>query len=244
MDRKTLVYFQKGFNFSQDGPGNRLVYHLYGCNLRCPWCSNPECFAKDAKTQTQSVEEIADEILRSRPMFFSGGGVTFTGGEPTLQFDALRELLQILKKEGVHTALENNGTHPRLPELFPFLDYLITDLKHPFSEEHRRITGAGNATILSNLRAAAETRQLALRIPLIHGYNTSPACVAGFVSFLSSLPRRPDFTLELLRYHEYGRVKWERHGMPYRVSGGFVSPEEFSAIRGAFLGAGIPLINT
>ncbi len=37
-----LWYFQKGFNFSQDGPGNRLVYHLCGCNLRCPWCSNPE----------------------------------------------------------------------------------------------------------------------------------------------------------------------------------------------------------
>ena len=72
---------------------------MVGCNFRCPWCSNPECFAADTRTTERSVTDLCDEILRSRPMFFSGGGVTFTGGEPTLQFEALRELLVLLKEE-------------------------------------------------------------------------------------------------------------------------------------------------
>lgn len=79
-----LHIFQRGFNFSQDGPGNRLVYHLQGCNLHCPWCSNPEgmTFCGGAVC---SVEDIVAEVLRSRPMFFDGGGVTLTGGEAAMQ---------------------------------------------------------------------------------------------------------------------------------------------------------------
>ena len=86
-----MKIFQKGFNFGQDGPGNRLVYHLQGCNMRCIWCSNPEgmdfCGGKD-----YSIEEIFNECKNSRLMFFSGGGVTFTGGEATTQFDELLHL--------------------------------------------------------------------------------------------------------------------------------------------------------
>ena len=101
-----LHIFQKGFNYSQDGPGNRLVYHLKGCNLRCPWCSNPEGMdVNRAVGYSASVDEVLKEVLRSAPMFFEGGGVTFTGGECTLQIDALMELFALLKKEGISTAI-------------------------------------------------------------------------------------------------------------------------------------------
>ena len=49
MPTPIIRIFGQGFNFSQDGPGNRLVYHLAGCNFRCPWCSNPECFAPETR---------------------------------------------------------------------------------------------------------------------------------------------------------------------------------------------------
>ena len=78
--------FQKGFNFSQDGPGNRLVYHLQGCNLRCPWCSNPEGLSFQGG-EAYTVDALVDEVLRSRLMFFEGGGVTLTGGEMSLQLE-------------------------------------------------------------------------------------------------------------------------------------------------------------
>ena len=85
---------QKGFNYSQDGPGNRLVYHLQGCNFACKWCSNADSIPlHNEKAKDVSVSSVFDEILRSRMMFFDGGGVTFTGGEATLQADELLELL-------------------------------------------------------------------------------------------------------------------------------------------------------
>lgn len=106
-----LHIFQRGFNFSQDGPGNRLVYHLQGCNLHCPWCSNPEGMTFCGGTVC-SVEDIVAEVLRSRPMFFDGGGVTLTGGEAAMQPQAVKELLSALSGYGIHTALESNGTAP------------------------------------------------------------------------------------------------------------------------------------
>ena len=244
MPQNQIKYFQKGFNFSQDGPGNRLVYHLYGCNFRCPWCANPECFAADTKVTAQTVEEVANEILRSRPMFFSGGGVTFTGGEPTLQFEALKELLIIIKEQNIHTAIECNASHPRLCELFPYIDHLMMDLKHTSDAAHKAIVDMGNQTVLDNIAAAASTRQLALRIPLVNGYNTDDACIDGFIGFLSTLPQNPLLTVELISYHEYGKVKWQKHGMEYTVQNGFVPPARLAEIRERFRQAGISTIQT
>ena len=119
--------FGKGFNFGQDGPGNRLVYHLQGCNMRCPWCSNSEGMSFTGGTE-RSVDEIVRECARSRAMFFSGGGVTFTGGEATLWGDELILLLTRLQELGIHTAIETNGTSPRLGEIAEHVDYLIMDI--------------------------------------------------------------------------------------------------------------------
>ena len=77
--KDSLYVFRKGFNYSQDGPGNRLVYHLKGCNLRCPWCSNPEGmdFARPGDAAV-TTEDLVARALRSKPMFFDGGGGNFS----------------------------------------------------------------------------------------------------------------------------------------------------------------------
>ena len=64
-----IYTFQKGFNYSQDGPGNRLVYHLAGCNMFCPWCSNPEGLKKTENTQQYTVEELFQEVCSCKMMF-------------------------------------------------------------------------------------------------------------------------------------------------------------------------------
>ena len=134
--------FGKGFNFSQDGPGNRLVYHLSGCNMNCIWCSNADGMVSSAG-QEWDIKDVAAECISCKPMFFSGGGVTFTGGEATLQHKELTELLKLLKGAGIHTALETNGTSAHLPEIAELIDYLIMDFKHHDDAELKKYTGQG-----------------------------------------------------------------------------------------------------
>ncbi len=235
--------FQKGFNFSQDGPGNRLVYHLQGCNLRCPWCSNPEGLNPDGGKE-YTVEEIVREVLSCRIMFFDGGGVTLTGGEVTMQFHEVKELLTRLHSEGIHTCIETNGISPRLPELFPVLDLLIMDIKHYDTEKHKTVIGASNALTLQNIRSALAAKQpLALRIPLIGGFNADLEDARKFADLLGAL--EGDFTLELLAYHEYGKDKYKSLGLEYIMGPeARISREHLNKYTDILKASGLSLIKT
>ena len=240
-----LYYFQKGFNYSQDGPGNRLVYHLCGCNLSCPWCANPEgmlfnaTFGKQAET-----EQIVQEILSSRPIFFDHGGVTFTGGEPTLQIDSLLSIMSKLQVFKINTCIETNGTSPRLPELFSLLSTLIMDFKHPDPELHQKWTGLDNRQIRQNIIAAAQTElPVQLRVPLIHSVNDDDAAVNEFIRFFSSINRN-GITIEFLPYHEYGKVKWQQLGMEYTMKDAFVAKKQIHDIEEKCIAANLKIIHT
>ena len=240
-----LWYFQKGFNYSQDGPGNRLVYHLCACNLRCPWCSNPEGMKRyEQNAKHMSVEDAAKAVISARPMYFEGGGLTLTGGEATVQFDAVKELLSRVREAGVNTCIETNASHPSLQELFPLLDTLIADFKHPSDELHKKWTGIGNDQIKRNLRSASEYGMpLQIRVPLIHGVNDDDAAMEGFREFFSSI-NRPSMTVEFLRYHEYGKEKWEKLGLLYQMENAFVSEERAQAFEKACREAGVSVVRT
>ena len=106
-------------------------------------------------------------------MFFSGGGVTFTGGEATIQHNELLKLLKLLKTDGIHTAIETNGTSAKLNELLEYIDYLIMDFKHYDSDALKKYTGIGNEQIKKNFENNCKTgRQQHIRIPLINNINT------------------------------------------------------------------------
>lgn len=261
-----LKIFQKGFNYSQDGQGNRLVYHLQGCNMKCPWCANPEGMAMDGVLYTdkdwlndelcpkgavkegkldrsvcaecedrtclsvkykskgirlsyeeRTVDEVYKEILSSSPMFYDGGGVTFTGGEATMQFEALKELLIRLKEAGIHTAIETNGTHPGLPELFPYIDQLIMDFKHWDERKHKQYTGVSLEMVVNNLKKAVKEHECVdVRIPLIGGVNDSKEDMEKFTEFFKTLGG-DNVTFEILKYHEFGKNKWEECGWNYQM---------------------------
>jgi len=215
--------FKKGFSFAVDGPGNRLVYHLRGCNFRCPWCANPECFLPPDGPGVP-IADIIKEALRAGPLYIAGGGVTFTGGEPACQFEALREALAGLKEGGVHTCVESNAAHPDLPALFPLADLLILDCKHHNSALHRKWTGQGNEQVLINIKKAVDANvNLLVRIPLIGGVNASREDAAAFAALFRTLGK---FPVEVLRYHEYGKPKWARCGMEYAMHDAQVSLEQ------------------
>lgn len=237
--------FQKGFNYSQDGPGNRLVWHLQGCNLRCPWCSNPEGLSLSGGRE-YTVEDLATEARDSSLMFFDGGGVTLTGGEVTVQFAELKALLLVLHEEGINTCIETNGICPALAELFPVLDLLIMDVKHYDEEKHRAVTGGGNALTWQNAaRALTEGQPLLLRIPLIGGFNASPEDAAGFVARFRQIGVPGRARVELLRYHEYGKDKYKKLGMPYTMDEtARISPDVLASYEEILREAGIDVVRT
>lgn len=240
-----LKIFGKGFNFSQDGPGNRLVYHLKGCNMRCPWCSNPEgMIMEKGDFYTLSPEEIVTEAELSIPMFFENGGLTFTGGEATLQFEALLLTVKMLREKGISVAIETNGTSLNLPELFPYVNHLVIDLKHPDENIHKNVTGVSNEVTKQNiLKAARSGLDILIRIPLIGGFNSSPDAQSGFVKFLKSV-NLDNVKVEILKYHEYGKDKWEKCGLEYTMKDAFVTEQQRLDFETELKNAGITVIRT
>ena len=234
---ESLKIFQKGFNYSEDGPGNRLVYHLCGCNFACKWCSNPEGMVA-TNYKEYSVDELFDEILSAKTMFFSGGGVTFTGGEATVQHTPLLKLLIKLKAADINTAIETNGSSERLFELLPYIDHLIMDFKHYDNEINKAWIGASNESTVRNFIRLQETaREFLIRIPIINGFNNSPY---GFVDFFTKY-NTSKVSFELLPYHEYGKEKWKK---PYEIKNGFISKEDLSLFEMVFTENNLKLIHT
>ena len=239
-----LKIFQKGFNFSQDGPGNRLVYHLYGCNMRCPWCSNPEGIGLVGDYFTACPSDIVTEAQNCIPMFFEGGGVTFTGGEATLQLKPLKETLKELKEIGISTAMETNGTCEKFSELLPLLDYVIMDFKHPDNTKHKTFTGISNEIIKQNITLAANSgKWLLIRVQLIGGFNTDETDFSGFLEFFSSI-NAENVQFELLSYHEYGKDKWLKNGLDYKMENAFVTDETKLCFENILKNNGLKVVRT
>ena len=230
--------FSKGFNFSQDGPGNRLVYHLSGCNMRCPWCSNPEGMEKQAG-KDYSVQQIVEECVSAKPLFFSGGGVTFTGGEATLQKTELLEVLKELKNNDIHVAIETNGTAKYLSELEEYIDYIIMDFKHYDDKEHLKWTGVPIDTVKENYERRCNLgRAQHIRIPLINGINAKNP--EKFAEYFAKFDTK-NTVFEFLPYHEYGKDKWKT---PYQIKNGFVDKKTIDEFNKIFKENNLVLVKT
>ncbi len=243
-----IIIFQKGFNYSQDGPGNRLVYHLSGCNLKCPWCSNPEGMELTKDAFPLTVESIVKEAVSCKMMFFDGGGVTLTGGEVTCQKENVKLLLQRLNENNINTCIETNASLKNCEDLFEAVDYMIADFKSPDSEKLKNFTDADIDIIKENLMFRAKTgKPLLIRIPLINGFNNGKENAVLFAEFFEELKIQSgnkNLYFEILTYHEYGKEKYEKCGKKYKVENGFVSPEDVKTLAEEIENKNLNLIHT
>lgn len=204
-------------NYSvNDGEGIRTNIFLAGCPLRCAWCANPEGQTRhNSMVSWMETEDILREIHRQSIFYrFSGGGVTFSGGEATAQPDFLKELTDILYDEGYSLALETCG-HFDFASLQPVLqkmDLIFWDLKHIDSQMHRKYTGVDNQLILENLKRAGRLGiPLVVRIPVVGGVNCDKTAMEGAFAFLQKYV--PEASLELLPYHRFGEDKYRSLGL-------------------------------
>ena len=165
--------------------------------------------------------ELVKTLLRDRIFFDeSGGGVTFSGGEPLMQAAFVIDCLRQLQSEGVHTALDTCGfaRWQDLREAAHHADLVLYDLKLMDEARHKNATGVSNQLILQNLRALASIHdQIWIRVAVIPGVNDDEANLDATATFLQSLPaiRRVD----LLPYHATGEAKFARVGMDYSLHG-------------------------
>ena len=164
-----------------------------------------------------TVEQVVAEIKKDSVFFEqSGGGVTFTGGEPLAQPRFLLELLSECRKRNLHTAVDTSGfsSWKTLDGIRPLVDLFLFDLKLVDEARHSQWTGVSNARILSNLRRLSELgHQVIIRIPIIPGINDDEQNLEQTAQFLTSLPNVP--RVELLSYHNIAEGKYAGLGMEY-----------------------------
>ncbi|MBR3271333.1 MAG: glycyl-radical enzyme activating protein [Clostridia bacterium] len=166
-----------------------------------------------------TADEVLAVVLRDRAYYAqSGGGVTFSGGEPTVQVAFLRECLEQCKAEGLHTALETNGciTPETLETLLPLVDLWLLDCKAPDAETLKAYTGGDFArwqTTLETLSAAQ--KPIWLRLPIIPGVNDTDAHFAFAGRVIAAHPNIERY--EILPYHTIGVQKWAGVGRSYTL---------------------------
>jgi len=160
------------------------------------------------------VDEVVAEIVKDRVFFDdSGGGATFSGGEPLAQSRFLLAALEACRTEGIHTAVDTSGSAPqdRLLAMAELADLILFDLKFVDAERHREFTGVSNASILANLAVLAQVhRAIWLRVPVIPGVNDDAENVAATARLAASLPSVQ--RVSLLPYHRLGADKLRRLG--------------------------------
>ena len=186
------------------------------CTL-CGRCAAAcEAHARELIGRERTATEVADLLLRDKPFYDNtGGGVTVSGGEPTVQHRFLLELLALLKQRGVHTALETCGHFDAglIAELTAVVDLFLYDVKHISGEAHSALTGVDTEKILSNFRALLEhagSDRIIPRIPLIPGFNTGADTFDGILAFLVDAGYRG--AVHLMPYNNMSRTKYHKIG--------------------------------
>ncbi len=162
------------------------------------------------------VDEVMAELEKDAPFYReSGGGVTFSGGEPLQQPAFLRELLPACRRRGIHTAVDTSGQAPfsAFEKILPLTDLFLFDLKIVDDASHRRLTGVSNRLILENLRKALPRRgaRWPSACPLVPGCNDATRDLEQAADFCAALPKR--HPVHLLPYHRGYSGKLERLGM-------------------------------
>lgn len=167
--------------------------------------------------KTISVAEIINEIEKERVFFDqSGGGVTFSGGEPLIHHKFLIELLDECGKRGIHTAVDTAGLASTeiILEIAKRTNLFLYDLKMMNSEKHRKWVGVSNEKILENMKILAETGvKIIIRIPLVGGVNDDVDNMTETARFVSQLSGEKK-VVNLLPYHKIAQTKYQKLGRP------------------------------
>lgn len=204
---------------THDGPGIRLVVFTQGCQFRCLFCANPDTF--DLKGgKTISIDELVRLAKDEKPYYGKRGGVTVSGGEPSIQAKEVKALFKRLHEEGINTALDSNGTilNDDVKAMLDETDLLLLDIKHINDEWHHKITLHSNRTTLHVAEHREATgKRMWLRYVLVPGYSDQPEFLHQLGYHFSEY--KTIERIEIQPYHTLGVHKWSALGMKYGLEG-------------------------
>ena len=190
---------------------------------KCDQCGNcaEACLAGGLELVGRYVtaDQVMAEVLRDVPFYDqSGGGVTFTGGEPMLQVELLRETLLLCKAHHIHTAVDTSGhtSWENFQSIYPLVDLFLYDVKLIENHQHIKYTSVSNKLILDNLHKLAEAgAHIIVRLPLIPGINDDEENIELCAAAMTTLPTLEG--IEVMPYHTIGTAKYKALGLEYKL---------------------------
>ncbi|SMG28433.1 pyruvate formate-lyase-activating protein [Paenibacillus aquistagni] len=204
-----------------DGPGIRFILFMQGCALKCQYCHNRDTWdLKGGKEMT--LEEVLSEIEPYLNYYrSSGGGLTVSGGEPTLQGEFVKELFTAVKERwNLHTTLDTNGINDpnKLAGLYDVTDLFLLDIKHINNEKHMDLVGVPNLRVLETARWLSDHgKKMWIRhvfVPTKNDDEQDLLDLGRFIGRLNGVEK-----IDILPYHQMGIYKWEALGEKYPLEG-------------------------
>lgn len=204
-----------------DGPGIRMVIFLSGCPMRCLYCHNPDTWDPRGGN-AMTIDDILGQFEQARP-FYKKGGITVSGGEPLMQIRFVTELFEAAKARHIHTCLDTSGItfNPssegmmaRFDRLMESTDLVMLDIKHIDPEEHLKLCAQPQDSILA-FAAYLEEKKIPVwvRHVVVPGITDKEDSLYRLGKYLGTLKNIK--ALDVLPYHDMGKVKYHELGIPY-----------------------------
>lgn len=216
-----------------DGYGIRSTVFLCSCNLRCPWCHNPESIFGCGHEYT--LDEVVDDVMGDIEFYRkSNGGVTISGGEPLCSIDDCIELAKAFKVEGLNVIVDTAlaAECGRLEELAHYVDCFFVDVKTADPSKFAEICGGDFDVYTSNIsRLQSVGSNIVLRIPLIPQFNMDDDSISDIIKFV----KKYGYPITLLPFHRLGTAKYTELGLNYAYADTLPPKDaEVDAIRAKF----------
>lgn len=202
-----------------DGPGIRTTVFFKGCNLRCPWCSNPENIEYNIQKYVEndeihqygfeiSLENLEKELLKDRIYYENGGGVTFSGGDGLLQFKKIKPLLINLKKKKINLCAETSLIVPTdiIDIAIKYLDEFIVDIKILDEQNVYKINGNVNLFKNNIEKIFSNNCNVIFRIPLVPQYTVSERNMEEIINLLKKYKPK---MVQIFKIHRLGEKKYK-----------------------------------
>jgi len=226
--------------------GGKKIDYDKCTNINCGKCVEV-CPTKAIKFDgsLRTVKGVMQQVMKDIKYYQkSGGGVTISGGEPTIQAEFIIEVLKQCKEKGIHTALETSGFTDwlKLKDVLEYVDLIHYDIKHMDAKEHLRLTGKSNGLILDNLQKISKDRADSIVI----GFPVTPNCndTQNNINSLIKLLKKTNINkIDVFPFHKLGQHEYEELGLEYKFSGLEVPSENYlNKIKDFFKQKGIKVV--